>query len=269
MVPENSIAKSKQCKVEGCGRESKNGGYCWAHYYRLRRHGNVGSPNLIKVGGICSVDGCGIKIYAGGYCSIHYQRVRKHGNAGPSHRLVAKSIGICSVEGCGKKANCGNYCYMHYERIKKYGDAGQINPLRRKNGMGTIDKNTGYCSISKKDGSKNLIHRIIAENVLGKKLPKDSVVHHVDGNKLNNNNDNLVICENDSYHKLIHKRQKALELSGHADWIKCVFCKKYDDPNKIHIGKKPAFNSYHKECANKYARDQRRLNKFSRNSSPI
>lgn len=51
-------------------------------------------------------------------------------------------------------------------------------------------------------------HRLIAEKALGKPLPKAAVVHHIDGNKQNNVNTNLVICSNQSYHTLLHKREQ-------------------------------------------------------------
>ena len=73
-------------------------------------------------------------------------------------------------------------------------------------------------------------HILIAEAVLGKYLPLKSVVHHVDSNPSNNSTSNLVICENNNYHKLLHQRTRALQACGNAHWRKCRVCKKYDDP---------------------------------------
>lgn len=50
-------------------------------------------------------------------------------------------------------------------------------------------------------------HVVIAERALGHPLPKGATVHHVDENKSNNANTNLVICENNSYHKYLHRLQ--------------------------------------------------------------
>lgn len=49
-------------------------------------------------------------------------------------------------------------------------------------------------------------HIVVAEKVLGKYLPEGAVVHHIDGNGLNNNNNNLVVCQDHAYHMTLHKR---------------------------------------------------------------
>lgn len=36
-------------------------------------------------------------------------------------------------------------------------------------------------------------HRVVAEKILGRKLERGEIVHHLDGNKRNNNPDNLVV----------------------------------------------------------------------------
>lgn len=46
-------------------------------------------------------------------------------------------------------------------------------------------------------------YRLIAERVLGRKLKNGEVVHHIDGNRNNNANNNLLICD-ETYHKRLH-----------------------------------------------------------------
>lgn len=76
---------------------------------------------------------------------------------------------------------------------------------------------------------------VIAEIVLGHKLPKGSLVHHVDLNRQNDENTNLVICENRKYHNLIHRRTRAFRESGNPNFRKCWICKQWDDPANMRL----------------------------------
>lgn len=65
-----------------------------------------------------------------------------------------------------------------------------------------------------------------AEKALGKPLPLKIEIHHLDENKENDTNSNLVICEDAGYHKLIHSRQRIFNAGGHPDTHKiCSNCK--------------------------------------------
>lgn len=55
-------------------------------------------------------------------------------------------------------------------------------------------------------------HILVAEKVLCKLLPQGAEIHHVDGDGLNNNHNNLVICQSHSYHMALHER------SGDGRW---------------------------------------------------
>ena len=97
-------------------------------------------------------------------------------------------------------------------------------------------------------------HVLVIEQALGKDLPPGAVGHHIDGNGGNNKNSNLVACENDQYHHLLHLREKALLACGHVSWRKCCYCKEYDDPINLHISTKPSQPVYHASCRNLYKR---------------
>lgn len=68
-------------------------------------------------------------------------------------------------------------------------------------------------------------HVLVAEKALGRKLPKGACVHHVDQNRRNNINSNLVICQNSAYHNLLHVRLKVLRSGGNPNTDKlCSGC---------------------------------------------
>lgn len=91
-------------------------------------------------------------------------------------------------------------------------------------------------------------HIVIAERVLGKSLPLSALPHHVNENRADNRPNNLVICQNDTYHKLIHKRMRALRACGNVHWLKCKYCKRYGPPEKMYVEKNG--KGYHKSCKN-------------------
>lgn len=69
-------------------------------------------------------------------------------------------------------------------------------------------------------------HRLLAENVLGKPLPPEVQVHHFDNKKFGNN---IIICQDNKYHSLLHIRLKAYLATGDQNKRKCSQCKEYDD----------------------------------------
>ena len=56
-------------------------------------------------------------------------------------------------------------------------------------------------------GRYALEHILVAERALGKPLPAEAVVHHVNHNPLDNRPENLVVCQDQSYHRLLHYRE--------------------------------------------------------------
>jgi hypothetical protein len=67
-------------------------------------------------------------------------------------------------------------------------------------GKGWIERGYWYISI---DGRKIAFHRWVMEQTLGRRFSSEEIVHHVDGNPMNNDPDNLVILSR-AEHTRVH-----------------------------------------------------------------
>ncbi len=95
---------------------------------------------------------------------------------------------------------------------------------------------------------------LLAEKALGGPIPNGALVHHFDGNPANDHK-NLILCENNKYHHLLHQRKRAYDACGRADWRKCRYCKRYDNPANLYISPGRGL-ACHKYCKNKYERER-------------
>mgnify|MGYP000915328673 FL=1 len=164
---------------------------------------------------------------------------------------------ICAVPDCGAFCFGLGFCNKHYLRFKKYGDP--LAGHRRARGSGGYNS-LGY-HVSMDKGRQRLTHILIAERVLGKPLPAGAVVHHANCDPSDNRNENLVICPDQRYHLLIHRRTRAFEATGDANKHKCCHCGEYDDAANMHEhngydkdGECPITIFWHKTCRNAYNR---------------
>lgn len=165
---------------------------------------------------------------------------------------------VCGVDGCERSAKARGWCFAHYQRFKKYGDPLTMSPIYAAAGLGvraSVTKKPGrppsgntrtHNGYVVTGGNAKGEHIVVAERALGKQLPSKAEVHHVDGVRSNNANDNLVICPDHAYHMLLHVRQRALESCGNADWRKCTFCKTYDDTDNLCVRNGSRY--YHRMC---------------------
>ncbi len=112
-----------------------------------------------------------------------------------------------------------------------------------------------------------LEHILVAEKALGRPIPRKAHVHHVDENPLNNASNNLVICENAAYHKLLHRRMRAYKATGDANAHCCSICLGYDRQDELVVPrsrtavKAKKIIHYHLDCVRKQGAEQRARNK--------
>lgn len=101
-------------------------------------------------------------------------------------------------------------------------------------------------------------HILVAERILGRPLPPKAVVHHVDKNRSNNDPSNLVICQDDNYHKMLHARERAYLACGDANAHKCHYCLTYERQEGMRTKSRPyrqaGIIAWHPECKRQYER---------------
>lgn len=165
---------------------------------------------------ICSVDGCDRPSRSWGFCGMHFSRAYKHGDPLVRIRPAPGEITECGIPGCGRPHKARNYCSMHYQRFKRFGDPlfTEINP----HGEGSIVPD-GYRKITV-NGRRILEHRYVMEQHIGRELTSSEVVHHIDGDPLNNRIENLEILTQNIHAKISPKAQEALKAGRKHRWPK-------------------------------------------------
>lgn len=148
---------------------------------------------------VCLVENCtSAKAYSVGYCRKHYQRW--HRNGSPDRiKTVYTDDTICAH--CGIKASryTKYLCDPCYKRMQNTGTPDRIN---REKGTGSL-REDGYLVLYIA-GKRVLEHRKIMADKLGRELTVAEVVHHIDGDRLNNHPDNLYLFASASEHTTYH-----------------------------------------------------------------
>lgn len=121
-----------------------------------------------------------LKLGRGKYCSLECVQKSKHTGEDKKCPICGKTFYVIrSTLDIGEGIYCGRQCMA--EDYKGAGNPnyaeGHINP-------------DGYKKIYV-DGVQVLEHRVIMEDHLGRPLLSNEVVHHIDGDRLNNEIDNL------------------------------------------------------------------------------
>lgn len=171
-------------------------------------------------------------------CKINFSVPPSQGNqkycSSKCYGVAQRGRNICSIDGCKKFVRGRGMCNAHYLRLIRHGDPLYENKRRAELsrclycGEEAPHKSSGakYCSwvcvgmanrspfILKKGYKKILVpshprsdtkgyvfeHIIIAEAKNGRPLSSGEVVHHIDGNKLNNAAANLMIFASNAEH---------------------------------------------------------------------
>jgi hypothetical protein len=97
---------------------------------------------------------------------------------------------LCCVPDCGRPFEARDRCQTHYQRLVR-GIANPDGPIKPRvaDGAGAITAE-GY-RIRTADGRRIMEHRLVMEQVLGRRLLPGENVHHINGVRADNRPENL------------------------------------------------------------------------------
>jgi hypothetical protein len=171
----------KKCTVPTCTRDSKERGWCHAHYQRWKRLGHVQADRPLgrRTEGSCLVEGCERSIYAKRLCSPHYRRRLANGDAQPDQPLRPPIAGTGFVH--------HGYFQVPVPLELRHLTGGRTNELQ---------------------------HRLVMAQILGRPMYIDESVHHRNGDRLDNRPENLELWSRwqPSGQRIVDKVEYAVEL---------------------------------------------------------
>ena len=196
------------CKIENCNQPIANRKtqLCHKHHLRYIRYGTTElTRELVDHNKKCKVEGCERQQKTtNGYCLMHYKRWKRKQPIDKTKKCI-----VCG-EPIGHNG-CNKMCVQHYAQWLRTG-----NPLSAEERKYQPYGNAN-CKYYRTTNGK-YVHRVVAEEILGRKLNADEVVHHVNLNKLDNSKNNLFVCNNKT-HLHLHRQLERMAASLIEDGI--------------------------------------------------
>ena len=136
----------------------------------------------------------------------------------------------CSVDGCHLPVDSHGFCPKHAQRFRRYGDPLYVTPeaTRRANNRNAqlarfSDGDVKETTYRKRLGRHE--HRVVAEAMLGRPLEPGEIVHHIDGDRHNNDPSNLqVMLQADHIREHLAPSRRPIDWQGRSlfasDWAR-------------------------------------------------
>lgn len=190
------------CSIPNCEKPIYCHELCRHHYYLWLRNRIYASERK------CSVTGCTRNHYGRGYCALHHRRWVKHGD--PNYvQIIEKPK--CKIADCPNKAKVRGWCNKHYLRWLFHGDPIFTKIAERGSGSIVELKNrpgyfTKFIWVDCPFTHRHILIRehiwIAEQQIIHRKLKRGELVHHIDGNSLNNAIDNLKVMTRKEHAKI-------------------------------------------------------------------
>lgn len=204
-VPLPAGPPARPCAAaEDCPHPVYARGVCEPHYRRWRRTGSYDEAVPVRDEDAdpapperCAVASCDRDAEARGWCHGHYLRWQRTGDVQADTPLEPRRRATCAVEGCTQPTYARGWCQVHYKRWRKHGDVRAHVPVRSADGDGWISHGYRYLVVPEHlrhlTGGDTQIaeHRLVMAVYLGRPLYEQEVVHHANGNRLDNRLENL------------------------------------------------------------------------------